>query len=39
MKNVCLDTADENWELRGVFDEIERRKTNMMIDLKLIGVN
>ena len=31
--------TDENWELRGVFDEIERRITNMMIDLKLMEVN
>ena len=36
---VWTYAADENWKLKGVFDEIERRRTNMMIDLKLMGVN
>ena len=36
---IWICAADENWKLRGVFDEIERRMTNMMINLKLMEVN
>lgn len=37
MENGVLDTTDENWESRGVFDEIKRRTTNVMIDPKVDG--